>query len=674
MSNSLERPNPDGLPRREAARMRRDAATRRNERRGTGVTLPNGEETAYDHSYALNYHKGLPHDTSGAVHAASYREYVQAVAHHDASAVELLPMGNNRSDPGPNPATPSPTNPERFTQGAPTGAGYRKLTSPLTGHVFEVEGGDAAAFAIAPAPVLASDELAAEMAELYAMALLRDVPFTDIATGAGANVAAVVAALGSMPWFNGSFSPASEAERRRYGSRGSVMSGANLFRGSTSGSKTGPWLSQFLLAGNTNNTGRFVRPNGTAAPNNTANPTFRGTFANVGREDGFVFFGTQVIDQRSIVAREGIDYLTDWPSWLDAQNGVDFNGLDRFRDRRRYLTTPRDIATYVHYDALYQAYLVACLLMLADSGFPKDRGLPETASRTRAAFASFGGPHILSVVTEVATRALKAVWRQKWLHHRRARPEVVAALMTLNANDPSKITSATLKIALTTLQSKIPASLLTLVNSHNQTQNGLPGRIVTPRPQALPPGFPSIDASSNFLLPMAFPEGSPTHPAYGAGHATVAGACVTTLKAFFEMFETDGTTPKAWPLPQAFVASFTNANADEGGELLPAPASTPALTIQGELDKLAMNIANARNMAGVHYYTDYYESVRLGERIAVSIIEEQMSMYSEPVAVTFNSFDGDRIRVSCNGGESLVQVFGATGTESAESWYSRYER
>lgn len=560
--------------------MRRDSATRRSAHRGTGVTLPNGEETAYDQSFALNYHKGLPHDTSGAVHASSYRAFVQAVARHDASAIERLPMGANRSDPGSNPATPSPTNPERFTQVAPAGAGYRRLTSPLTGHVFETQGGDAAAFAMPPAPVLASDELAAEMAELYAMSLLRDVPFTAIESGSGANVAAVVAALGSMPWFNGSFAPATEAERRRLASRGVVTSGADLFRGSTPGSKTGPWLSQFLLAGNTNNGARFVRPNGAAATNNASTPTFRGTFANFGREDGFVLFGTQVIDQRSIVAREGIDYMTDWPSWLDAQNGVDFNGLDRFRDRRRYLTTPRDIATYVHYDALYQAYLVACLMMLGDPGFPKDRGLPETASRTRAAFASFGGPHILSLVTEVATRALKAVWRQKWLHHRRARPEVVAALMTLNANDPSKIGSATLGQALTALQSKIPASLLALVNSHNQAQNGLPGRLVTPRPEPLPAGFPAIGATANYLLPMAFPEGSPTHPAYGAGHATVAGACVTVLKAFFEMFEADGTTPKAWPLPQAFVSSFTNANADEGGELVPAPASTPGLALR----------------------------------------------------------------------------------------------
>lgn len=37
----------------------------------------------------------------------------------------------------------------------------------------------------------------------------------------------------------------------------------------------------------------------------------------------------------------------------------------------------------------------------------------------------------------------------------------------------------------------------------------------------------------SYLFPQAFPEGSPLHPSYGSGHATVAGACVTMLKAFF---------------------------------------------------------------------------------------------------------------------------------------------
>jgi membrane-associated phospholipid phosphatase len=38
----------------------------------------------------------------------------------------------------------------------------------------------------------------------------------------------------------------------------------------------------------------------------------------------------------------------------------------------------------------------------------------------------------------------------------------------------------------------------------------------------------------SYLLPMAFPAGSPLHPSYGSGHATVGGACVTVLKWFFD--------------------------------------------------------------------------------------------------------------------------------------------
>ena len=75
---------------------------------------------------------------------------------------------------------------------------------------------------------------------------------------------------------------------------------------------------------------------------------------------------------------------------------------------------------------------------------------------------------------------------------------------------------------------------------HNKQQNGMASR----RGPACDDGAclpASVDASAfaeaNLLLPMAFPEGSPMHPAYGAGHATVAGGCVTMLKAFFEMFQ-----------------------------------------------------------------------------------------------------------------------------------------
>jgi hypothetical protein len=360
----------------------------------------------------------------------------------------------------------------------------------------------------------------------------------------------------------------SAAARRRYDTRGTITGGNALFRGSTPGSKHGHWTSQFLLTGNSNDAppGKYVNLDGTNAPNNPPAPAFRGTRTEIGHNDGFVFFGTQIIDQRSIIAQPGVDYLTNWAAWLDSQNGVDGNNFDIFLGRRRYLTTPRDIATYVHYDALYQAYLVACLIMANEGGsFPKDRGLPETRSGTRAAFASFGGPHILSLVTEVATRALKAVWRQKWLHHRRMRPEVAAALITLHANDPTHLGNGDLADAVAALAGQIPAPLLTAIAQHNTAQTA--ASRITPK-AGLPADFPVIGDTENYLLPMAFPEGSPTHPAFGAGHATVAGACVTVLKAFFEMFEADGFTELSWPW-EVFRPDFSPSNQDEGGELKP---------------------------------------------------------------------------------------------------------
>ncbi|WP_299841673.1 vanadium-dependent haloperoxidase [uncultured Jannaschia sp.] len=673
MSTSIGIPVPDCNARRIQVRARRVSRDRVADQRHGNVTIPNGEEVAFDLGYALNYHKGLPHDVDGMVHRESYNDMVHMLCTQEYGALETLPVGGNRTA-----KNGSTTNPPRYATtdrddpGAGKHLGYRRLTSPCTGHVFDTEGADAGDYAIAPAPLADSDEVAAEMAELYVMALLRDASFADIAAGTaptGLNV--LVDALKTMPWFNGSFQPTNEPERRRYATRRQIGGSADLFRGSTTGAQTGPVLSQFLLMGN-DNTGATFR-NDAGAVSDAADPasSFVGTGAEIGREDGFILYGTQVIDQRSIVAQEGADYLTTWAAWLDCQNGVDFNGLDMFRQRRRFLVTPRDIATYVHYDALYQAYLNACLLMLADGKFTKDRGLPETKSRTRAAFASFGGPHILSLVTEVATRALKAVWRQKWMHHRRTRPEVLAALLTLHENDPARFENEELRATLAGLRGKIPSAILDAVASRNGALNDAtanPDPAIRPMAVAdLPDDFPAIDDAKNFLLPMAFPEGSPTHPAYGAGHATVAGACVTVLKAFFEMYAPNG-TPLPWPHDAVFVAERMGGSGSRLADIGPVAG----MTIEGELDKLAANIAIARNMAGVHYYTDYFESLRLGERIAASILEDHMALYDEPVSMSFTSFDGERVRIASNGDAATVRVTNGAGRISPELWFDRY--
>jgi hypothetical protein len=141
-----------------------------------------------------------------------------------------------------------------------------------------------------------------------------------------------------------------------------------------------------------------------------------------------VVFGTLRFNQRQRTAQPGLDYLMDPAEWLSIQDGNQPVAQDQFDPVRRYIRTPRDLATYVHFDALYEAYLNACLILL-DLRAPFDPGNPYTDSETQQGFGTFGGPHILSLVTEVASRALKAVWYQKWFVHRRLRPEAFGGLI-----------------------------------------------------------------------------------------------------------------------------------------------------------------------------------------------------------------------------------------------------
>ena len=120
------------------------------------------------------------------------------------------------------------------------------------------------------------------------------------------------------------------------------------------------------------------------------------------------------------------------------------------------------------------------------------------------------------------------------------------------------------------------------------------------------------------------------HPSYGAGHATVAGACVTILKAFFD---------HGYVLKGPYVYSAN------GTELNKVPDTTLQLSVEGELNKLAANIAIGRDWAGVHYFTDYYESIRMGEQIAIGILEEQKLTYGENFSMTVPLFDGGSVRI-----------------------------
>ena len=517
----------------------------------------NGDEDRFtdggNPTYIANYSKGLEHDAHGVVVPASYQTLLAALSSGEPADFEAIALGSMGTG----------------------GMAERRLVNPQSGLAFDLEGPDAQAIPMPRAPSFDSAEAAAEMGELYWMSLLRDVPFKQFDSNFGIDQAAN--------------SLSDEFSDFRGPKEGGRVTHRTLFRGFTPGDLVGPYVSQFLLKGNADD--------------------------ELNELQGIIRYGTLRLSQQQRTAIPSRDYMATLDSWLPVQNG--FQPTDAYvletGGIRRFIRNMRDLATYVHFDALFEAYVNAALIMASmgaemaipgamiyrlGRGNPYDPPPGFPRSRTQEGFGTFGGPHILSLVTEVATRALKAVWFQKWFVHRRQRPEEFGGRVHFQMTPGSGVSYP------------IHSDLLNspLLDTVATAQGG------------------------TFFLSQAFAEGSPTHPSYGAGHATVAGACVTILKALF-----DESTPIQSPvLPSEDGFALELYTGDDRDQM----------TVGGELNKLAANISIGRNMAGVHWRTDYSESLRLGERIAIGILQDQANTYNEEdYFFELTTFDGDQVRI-----------------------------
>lgn len=640
-------------------------------------------------SHIANFTKGLPHDehTGLLLNSADYDQFVLGIQSGDTTDFARTPLG-----PAELPKVHGCLSKQKIDcdddhrsgfwksqiaqeaekdkeTGKSAGAKLRAWESAGAGLVFDLEGPDAQAVTMPPAPRLDSPELAAEMAEVYAQALLRDVHFSELrndyevveapakkedsedepvapaehkgsedkyACEPKLTVEEAIKTLNHISidktnWFSANCCDLTDDERAR---QRAPVTRQTVFRGIAPGDDVGPYLSQFLLIGN--------KP--------------------LGDRDGKIFdesaghigYGAIRIDQRVRKATPCKDYMTNFETWLDVQNGADLRGLETYENADpkkcrefpayRVITTPRDLATYVHYDALYEAYLNACLILLG-MGVPFDPGIPfqkPDVEDKQQGFAHFGGPQILTLVCEAATRGLKAVRFQKFNVHRRLRPEALGGLIDRYRNRKGLDELKPIAELVTALDNKIKphtgepllndgASLLDRVASHNKHQNQTPtlNQDRNRDPSRL---------GQNYFLPMAFPEGSPMHPSYGAGHATVAGACVTMIKAFFD---------HGWQLNlgKADNGKYISYEPNKDGSGLQQVLLDCPLTVEGELNKIAANISIGRDWAGVHYFTDYIESLRLGEKIAIGILEEQKLTYGENFTMTVPLFDGGSVQI-----------------------------
>jgi hypothetical protein len=308
--------------------------------------------------------------------------------------------------------------------------------------------------------------------------------------------------------------------------------------------------------------------------------------------------GAQPIGQQQITYLPNIDYMANFNDWLTVLNGNETGLANQIDPQLRYRRCGRDIAAFTHMDVLYQAYFVAFLVLLTINA-PYNPGNPYNASRTENGFGTFGLPDMAATLAEVATRALAVVWYQKWFIHLRPRPEQTGGYLHLIKSGQGSETDAKFSEV--------------ILNS-----------------QGLQQSYAKYDT---WLLSQAFPEGSPMHPAYPTGHGTVAGACITVLKFFF-----DGT----------FVIPNPVAPTADGLSLQPYTASAAnQLTVNGELNKLGQNVSFGHGIhAGIHWRSDTDTSLQLGEAVALSMLKDRAATYNEPFTVTLTKLDGTTATIS----------------------------
>jgi hypothetical protein len=437
----------------------------------------NGDEARYADKRA-SFAKTLPHNDAGEVDADAFATFASILSNGDPESFERIPR-----DP----------------------RAQAKLNDPQATYAFDLAGLDSAATELDPPPTFASARMASEMAELYWLAQIIEVPFLEYE-----NNPLVAAAVVDLNAFTEPLTSAT----------GEKLTQATVFRGETPSDLIGPYLSQFLW---------FDIP-----------------------------YGIKTVEQRYTVPTRGQSFLTDYPEWLDCQRGAEARVKLAFDQAPRFICSGRELAEYVHRDFSFQAYINAALIMLTLSKDALSPTNPYRNSRTQFGDITFGSKNVLSLLAQASLLAQKGAYFHKWQVHRRLRPECFAGRIETHATGRRSYDFHS-----DILQCDGVARLL--------SQHG------------------------TRLLPVAFPEGCPTHPSYPSAHACNAGACATMLKAFFDADHV---------LPHAVEATA------DGSALEPWRGAD--LTLGDEIDKLASNIALGRDAAGVHFRSDSIRGLYVG--------------------------------------------------------------
>ncbi len=291
------------------------------------------------------------------------------------------------------------------------------------------------------------------------------------------------------------------------------------------------------------------------------------------------------------------DFLTGYTEWLGIQDGRAVPRSTSFGSQRRYLSTGRDLAEYAH--AGTAGFWGAALLLgtaTSGGGFgaPLNPSNPYLRlTKSASGNATFGLGYIQGLLPLAASREIRANYWQKWFVHRTLRPEAYGGLV------------------------------------HNHLANGrdYPIHDDILASEALDRSFGEF---GTYLLAGHYPEGAPNHGSYPGGASSSASVQATLLKAFFD---------ETFVIPNPL-----QPDPSDPSQLIPYVG--PPLTVGGELNKLAANLGQGRNWAGIHWRSDAASSLPHAEQVALALLRDEKATYAESFeAFEFTRFDGTRVRI-----------------------------
>lgn len=455
----------------------------------------------------------------------------------------------------------------------------RPLEGILAGYAQTgVRGAETSQLVVKNIPSVDSKSHLCQMIEVYHHSLLRDVAFSDYSDSSIASVSLAVSELNKCVDAGAFDGPVDPLTNR--------ISPKTLFRGSGADELIGPYVSQLLLL-DFEYGGMKVQQMYNVEEDNVASTTVRG--------------------------------------WLDIQHGIATSSKSSSLSQRNW--NGRVMGSEVHMDALFQFYYNAAMQFAQFDEFSFDSPFMGVTSRNlpSTAWTDGGTPDLFSSIARASLLSLRHAWWNKWQGSMTLRPEVYAARLDqiLNAGSQQNIGNA--------MRSVMSDEFLQILDSN----------IFDATFQAISRANLDAGGANSVFLNLLYNEGSPTHPSYPAGHAVVAGAATTVLKAYVKTHDSQNRKLK-WPKAPV-IATASDLMDYTGGD-------STKMTIVGEINKLGSNVAIARDFAGVHYRCDSDFGIELGEAFAIKFLQAQLSEYSSPAMegkfFKLEKYNGELIKIS----------------------------